>query len=104
MNNRRRTGSMQLSRARMHSSISGADSQGDGSSPASALPRMGMASSSPVYPCPPSSAATTSTEAPSSKNLFEPSQRSPDTVEGPLPALVGVDGRIYIVIAEKSEL
>ena len=52
MNNRRRTGSMQPPRARMRSSISGADSQGDGSSPASAPPLMGMASSSPVYPCP----------------------------------------------------
>ena len=73
MNNRRRTGSMQPLRARMCSSISGADSQGDGSSPASAPPCMGMASSSPVYPCPPSSAATTSTETPSSENSSEPS-------------------------------
>ena len=102
MNNRRWTGSMQPPRARMSSSISGADNQGDGSSPASAPPRMGMTSSSPVYPCPPSSPATTSTEAPSSKNSSEPSQRSPDTVEGPLPGLVGVDGRIYIVIVEKQ--
>lgn len=102
MNNRRRTGSMQPPRVRMFSSISGADSQGDGSSPASAPPRMAMASSSPVYPCPPSSAATTSTEAPSSENPSEPSQRSPDTVEGPLPGSVGVDGRIYIVIAGKQ--
>ena len=94
MNNRRRTRSMQPPRARMRSSISGADSQGDGSSPASKPPRMGMASSLPVYPCPPSSVATTSTEA--------PSQRSPDTVEGPLPGSVGIDGRIYIVIAGKQ--
>ena len=48
----------------MRSSISGANNQGDGSSPTSAPPRMGMASSSPVYPCLPSSAATTSTESP----------------------------------------
>ena len=102
MNNRRRTGSMQPSRVRMRSSISGADSQGDGSSPASASPRMGMASSSPVYPCPPSSAATTSTEAPSSENPSEPSQRSPDTVEGPFLGSVGVDEWIYIVIAGKQ--
>ena len=102
MNNRRRTGSMQPPRVRMRSSISGADNQGDGSSPASASPRMGMASSSPVYPCPPSSAAMTSTEAPSSENPSEPSQRSPDTVEGPFLGSVGVDGRIYIVIAGKQ--
>ena len=62
---------------------------------------MGMASSSPVYPCPPSLAATTSTEAPSSENSSEPSQRSPDIVESPLLDSVGVDGRIYIVIAGK---
>ena len=74
MNNRRRTGSMQPPRARMRSSISGVDSQGNESSPASAPPRMGMASSSPVYPCPPFSPATTSTEVPSSKNPSEPSQ------------------------------
>ena len=73
MNNRRRTGSMQPLRARMRSSISGVDIQGDGSSSASAPPRMGMASSSPVYPCPPSSAATTSIEAPISENPSEPS-------------------------------
>ena len=73
MNNRRRTGSMQPPRVRMCLSISGADSQGDGSSLASVPPRMGMASSSSVYPCSPSSAATTSTEAPSSKNPSEPS-------------------------------
>ena len=46
MNNKRQMGSMQPPRVRMCSSISGADSQGDGSSPASAPPR--MASSSPV--------------------------------------------------------
>ena len=102
MNNRRRTGSMQPPRVMMRSYISGAESQGDGSSPASTPPRMGMASSSPVYPCPPSSAATTSIEAPSSENLSEPSQRSHDIVEGPLPGLVGVDGRIYIVIIGKQ--
>ena len=68
MNNRRRTGSMHPPRVKMCSSISGADSQWDGSSLASAPPRMDMASSSPVYPCSPSSAATTSTEAPSSEN------------------------------------
>ena len=102
MINRRRTGSMQPSRVRMCSPISGADSQGDGSSSASAPPRMGMASSSPVYPCPSSSAATTSTEAPSSENPSEPLQRSLDTVEGPLPGSVGINRRIYIVIAGKK--
>ena len=102
MNNKRRTESMQPPRVRMRSSISRANNQGDGSSPASAPPRMGMASSSPVYPCPPSSAATTSTESPSSENPSEPSQRSHDIVEGPLPGSVGVDGRIYIVIAGKQ--
>ena len=102
MNNRRQTGSMQPPRVRMHSFISGADSQGDGSSPASTPPHMSMASSSPVYPCPPSSAATTSTEVPSSENPSEPSQRSHDIVEGPLPGSVGIDGRIYIVIAGKQ--
>ena len=102
MNNRRRTRSMQPPRVGMCSSISGADSQGDGSSPASAPPRMGMASSSPIYPCPPSSATTTSTEAPSSENPSEPSQRSPDIAGGPLPGSVGIDGQIYIVIAGKQ--
>ena len=102
MNNRRRTGSMQPPSVRMHSSISGADSKGNGSSPALAPPNMGMASSSLVYSCPPSSAATTSIEAPSSENPSEPSQRSHDIVEGPLPGSVGVDGRIYIVIAGKQ--
>ena len=102
MNNWRRTGSMQPPRVRMRSSILGADSQGDGSSPSSAPPHMGMTSSSPVYPCPPSSATTTSTEAPNSENSSEPSQRSHDIVEGPFPGSVGVDGRIYIVIAGKQ--
>ena len=102
MNNRRRMGSMQPPRVRMCSSISGADSQGDGSSLASTPPHMGMESSSPVYPCPPSSAVTTSTEVPSSENPSEPSQRLPDTIEGPLPGSVGVDERIYIVIAGKQ--
>ena len=102
MNNRKRTRSMQPLRVRMRSSILEADSQGDGSSPTSAPPRMGMASSSPVYPCPPSSAVTTSTEAPSSENPSEPSQRSHDIVEGLLPGSVGVDGRIYIVIVGKQ--
>ena len=59
---------MQPPRVRMSSSILGADSQGDGSSPTSVPPLMGMASSSPVYPCSPSSAATTSTEEASSEN------------------------------------
>ena len=58
---------MQPPRVRMRSCISGADSQGGGSSPASAPPRMGMASSSPIYPCMSSSATTTSTEAPSQR-------------------------------------
>ena len=102
MNNKRRKESMQPPRVRMRSSISGANNQGDGSSPASAPPRMGMASSSPVYPCPPSSTATTSTESPSSENPSEPSQQSHDIVEGPLPGSVGIDGRIYIVIAGKQ--
>ena len=102
MNNKRRTGSIQPPRVRMSSSISEADSQGDGSSLASAPPCMGMESSSPVYPCLPSSAATMSTEAPSSENPSEPLQRSPDTVEGPLPGSVGIDGRIYIAIAGKQ--
>ena len=102
MNNKRRAESMQPPRVRMRSSISGANSQGDRSSPASTPPRMGMASSSPVYPCPSSSAATTFTEAPSSENPSEPSQQSHDIVEGPLPGSVGVDGQIYIVIAEKQ--
>ena len=102
MNNRKRTGSMQPPRVRMRSSIPGADNQGDGSSPTAAPPRMGMASSSPVYPCPPSSTATTSTEAPSSENPSEPSQRSHDIVEGPLPGSVGIDRRIYIVIVGKQ--
>ena len=102
MNNRKRTGSMQPPRVRMRSSISGADSQGDGSSPTSAPPHIGMTSSLPVYPCPPSSAATTSTEAPSSENPSEPSQQSHDVVEGPLPGSVSVDGRIHIVIVGKQ--
>ena len=102
MNNRKRTGSMQPPRVRMRSSTSGADSQGDGSSPTSAPPHIGMTSSLLVYPCPPSSAATTSTEAPSSENPSEPSQQSHDVVEGPLPGSVGVDGRIHIVIVGKQ--
>ena len=102
MNNKRRRESMQPPRVMMRSSISEANNQGDGSSSASAPPCMGMASSSPVYPCPPFSATTTSTESPRSENPFEPSQRSHDIAEGPLPGSVGVDGRIYIVIAGKQ--
>ena len=102
MNNKRRMESMQPSRVRIRSSISGANNQGDGSSSAPAPPRMGMTSSSPIYPCPPSSAATTSTESPSSENPSESSQRSHNIVEGPLPGSVGVDERIYIVIAGKQ--
>ena len=102
MNNKRRMESMQPPRVRIRSSISGTNNQGDGSSPAPTPPRMGMASSSPIYPCPPSLAATTSTESPSSENPSEPSQGSHNIVEGPLPSSVGVDGRIYIVIAGKQ--
>ena len=102
MNNKRRMESMQPPRVRIRSSISEANNQGDGSSPSPAPPRMGMESSSPVYPLPPSSVATASTESPSSENPSEPSQRSHNIVEGPLLGSVGVDGRIYIIISGKQ--